>query len=257
MVDDRGMLAASEQREKNLIQCGVGAGVPDGMNKSVCKSGEGGMEMDDNLLWVYEQRCKMAVASLQKNGFDAVYCKRREDACRNIIDEARKARTIGFGGSMTVRELQLEPELEQLGVELLQHNKPGLSAEEKLSIRRRQLTCDLFLTGSNAVTLNGQLVNVDGVGNRVGAMMFGPKQVIVVMGRNKIVEDVHAAIKRIKAVAAPANARRLNLKLPCAVTGQCSECQSPERICRATVILDKKPSQANIRVLIINDDLGY
>jgi len=79
----------------------------------------------------------------------------------------------------------------------------------------------------------------------------------VVVGRNKIVEDVHAALKRIKEIAAPANARRLDLKLPCAVTGQCSECNSPDRICRATVILDRKPSQANIRVLIINDDLGY
>jgi len=213
--------------------------------------------MDNNLLWVFEQRCKKAVAALMKNEFDAVYCESREEARRNIIDEARKARTIGFGGSMTVRELQLEPDLEQTGAELLQHNKPGLSAEEKLNIRRQQLTCDLFLTGSNAVTLNGQLVNIDGVGNRVGAMMFGPKQVIVVVGRNKIVEDVHAALKRIKEIAAPANARRLDLKLPCAVTGQCSECNSPDRICRATVILDRKPSQANIRVLIINDDLGY
>jgi len=213
--------------------------------------------MDNNLLWVFEQRCKKAVAALMKNEFDAIYCESREEARRNIIDEARKARTIGFGGSMTVRELQLEPDLEQTGAELLQHNKPGLSAEEKLNIRRQQLTCDLFLTGSNAVTLNGQLVNIDGVGNRVGAMMFGPKQVIVVVGRNKIVEDVHAALKRIKEIAAPANARRLDLKLPCAVTGQCSECNSPDRICRATVILDRKPSQANIRVLIINDDLGY
>ena len=213
--------------------------------------------MDNNLLWVFEQRCKKAVAALMKNEFDAVYCESREEARRNIIDEARKARTIGFGGSMTVRELQLEPDLEQTGAELLQHNKPGLSAEEKLNIRRQQLTCDLFLTGSNAVTLNGQLVNIDGVGNRVGAMMFGPKQVIVVVGRNKIVEDVHAALKRIKEIAAPANARRLDLKLSCAVTGQCSECNSPDRICRATVILDRKPSQANIRVLIINDDLGY
>jgi len=85
--------------------------------------------MDNNLLWVFEQRCKKAVAALMKNEFDAVYCESREEARRNIIDEARKARTIGFGGSMTVRELQLEPDLEQTGAELLQHNKPGLSAE--------------------------------------------------------------------------------------------------------------------------------
>lgn len=212
---------------------------------------------DESLIWCHEQRCKKVVKSLQDNGFEAVYCESKKEAFENIISEARNAHSIGLGGSMTVQELQLIPDLAQMGKELLLRDLPWLSPDEQLAVRRRQLTCDLFLTGTNAVTLAGQLVNVDGIGNRVGAMTFGPQKVIVVAGRNKIVEDLDAALKRIKAIAAPANARRLNKNLPCAVTGFCSDCNSPERICRATVILDRRPSLSNIKVLIVNDDLGY
>lgn len=213
--------------------------------------------MDKNLLWVYEQKCKKAVQALQNNGFEAIYCQNRQEAYDNIISAAQNADSIGFGGSMSVEELQLIPELKKMGKELLHHGLPGLTPGEQQDIRRRELTCDLFLTSSNAVTLAGQLVNIDGVGNRVGAMTFGPKKVIVVAGRNKIVEDLDAAMKRIKFIAAPANARRLNKRLPCASTGFCSNCKSPESICRATVILDLKPSLSDISVLIINDDMGY
>lgn len=213
--------------------------------------------MDNNLHWTYEQRCKRVVKALQKNGFDAVYCESREAAGRIIIDEARNASSIGFGGSMTVEELQVESELARMDKELLQHNRPGLSLEETVAIRHRQLSCDLFLTSTNAVTMGGQLVNVDGIGNRVGAMTFGPQKVIVAVGRNKIADGVDAALNRIKAIAVPANARRLNLKLPCGVTGHCNDCNTPDCICRVTVILDRKPSLSNITVLMINDDLGY
>jgi L-lactate utilization protein LutB len=213
--------------------------------------------MSENLNWCYEQKCKMVVKSLQKNGFESVYCQSKQEAYENIIYEAQNANSVGLGGSMTVEELQLMPEFIKMGKELLQRDLPGLSSAEQLAIRRRHLTCDLFLTSSNAITLAGQLVNVDGVGNRVGAMTFGPQKVIVVAGRNKIVEDLDAALKRIKDIAAPANAHRLNKQLPCALTGFCSDCNSPERICRVTVILDRMPSLSDIRVLVVNDDMGY
>ncbi len=209
------------------------------------------------LRWVYEQKCQKTVEALHKNGFEAVYCENKQEAYENIICAAQNASSVGFGGSRTVEELQLEPELRKMGKELLQHGLPELSPDEKMVIRRRQLTCDLFLTSSNAITLSGQLVNIDGNGNRVGAMSFGPRKVIVVVGRNKIVEDTEAAIKRIKEFAAPSNARRLNRETPCAVTGFCSDCNSPDRICRITVILDRMPSASDIRVLVVNDDLGY
>ncbi|NLV17405.1 MAG: lactate utilization protein [Syntrophomonadaceae bacterium] len=213
--------------------------------------------MSENLNWCYEQKCLKTVKSLQRNGFEAAYCTDKEKAYGKILEEARNANSIGLAGSMTLEELQLMPELMTMGKELLRRDLPGLTPNEQDAIRRRQLTCDLFLTSTNAVTLAGQLVNVDGIGNRVGAMTFGPNKVLVVAGRNKITEDLHAALKRIKSIAAPANARRLNKSLPCAITGFCTDCDSPERICRATVILDRMPSLSNIKVLIVNADMGY
>ncbi|MDD4802777.1 MAG: lactate utilization protein [Syntrophomonas sp.] len=211
----------------------------------------------DPVQWVYEQKCRKAVESLRKNGFEAVYCENRQEAYDYVIRAANDANTIGFGGSATIDTLQLRPELREMDKVLLQHNAPGLSADEKLIIRRRELTCDLFLTSSNAVTVGGQLVNIDGTGNRVGAMSFGPQKVIVVAGRNKITDNIEAALQRIKEYAAPANARRLNKKTPCAVTGFCSDCDSPESICRIKVILERKPSLSDITVLIVNEDMGY
>lgn len=213
--------------------------------------------MDEHLSWCHEQKCQKAVKSLQNNGFEAIYCHSPQEACAQIISEAQNADSIGLGGSMTVEELQLLPTLSNMGKELLQRDQPGSTPEQQLSIRRQHLTCDLFLTSSNAITVSGQLVNVDGIGNRVGAMTFGPKKVIVVAGRNKIVDDLDAALKRIKSIAAPANAHRLNKQLPCALTGFCSNCKSPDSICRITVILDRMPSLSDIKVLVVNADLGY
>ncbi len=213
--------------------------------------------LSDHLNWCYEQRCQKVVKSLQQNGFEAVYCATRQEAVDEILIEAQAAAAVGVGGSHTLLELGVKADLARMGKELLDHNLPGLTPEEQLALRRAELTCDLFLTSTNAVTLAGELVNVDGVGNRVGAMAFGPQRVIIAAGRNKITEDLPAALQRIKAIAAPANARRLNKKLPCAITGFCADCHSPESICRVTVILDRMPILSSIRVLIINEDLGY
>jgi len=144
-----------------------------------------------------------------------------------------------------------------MGKELLMHSAPGLATDERREIMRRQLTCDLFLTGTNAVTLSGCLVNIDATGNRVGSMLFGPKKVIVVAGRNKLVDgDVADAIKRIKEWSSPPNARRLNFDTPCAKTGFCCNCDSQQRICRITTIIERKPRQTDLRVLVVNEDMG-
>jgi hypothetical protein len=144
-----------------------------------------------------------------------------------------------------------------MGKELLIHGVPGLSIEERLAIMRRQLTCDLFLTGTNALTLSGFLVNIDATGNRVGSMLFGPRKVIVVAGRNKLVDgDIGAAIRRVKESASPPNANRLNYATPCAKTGFCSDCNSPDRICRITTVIDRKPRLTDLRVLVVNEDMG-
>ena len=207
--------------------------------------------------WTHQQKCEKAVESLGKNGFTAVYCPTADSAQEYILKEAAAAQAIGFGGSLSIVDLQVIEALRSQGKELLIHNVPGLSPEERIAILRRQLTCDLFLTGSNAVTLSGILVNIDGVGNRAASMFFGPRQVIVIVGRNKLVDgDINDAIKRVKNWASPPNAKRLNYNTPCAKTGFCSDCNSPDRICRVTTIIDRKPRLTDMRVLVVNEELG-
>ncbi|MGI5911056.1 MAG: lactate utilization protein [Syntrophomonadaceae bacterium] len=207
--------------------------------------------------WVYEQRCRRAVEALKKKGFDAIYCATREEAIQEILKTAETADSIGLGGSMSIKQLKVEEDLKRLGKNILNHNAPGLQPDEILDRQRSQQTCDLFLAGTNALTLAGQLVNMDGVGNRVAAMIFGPKKVVIVAGRNKIVENTEEAVKRIKDYAAPANAQRRGSKTPCAATGFCSDCTSPDRICRITTIIDYCPRRTDITVLVVNEDMGF
>ncbi len=217
------------------------------------------MSMTDELTaWSWGQKCRKAVAALETNGFTAAYCTTPEEAAQYILREASDAKTVGFGGSMTIAGLGVEAKLAENGKEILNHSMPGLSADEKLNVLRRELTCDLFLCGTNALTLRGELVNIDGVGNRVGAMQFGPRKVIVVAGRNKLVDgSPQEAIQRVKTWATPPNAKRLNYKTPCASTGFCSDCNSPERICRVTTIIDRRPRLTDLHVLVVNADLGF
>lgn len=214
-------------------------------------------QTDELVQWTFEQKCEKAVEALGQNGFTAIYCRTSQEAHDYILREAADANSIGFGGSRTIVDLKVQDELQSQGKEILNHGVPGLTPEERLTIMRSQLTCDLFLTGTNAVTLSGWLVNIDGNGNRVAAMFFGPKKVIVVAGRNKLVDgDMQAAIDRIKNWASPPNAKRLNYNTPCAKTGFCSNCNSPDRICRVTTVIDRKPRVMDIRVLVVNEDMG-
>jgi len=217
------------------------------------------MGMTEDLInWTHEQKCRKAVASLERNGFTAQYCPTPQAAAEYIIAGATDAVSIGFGGSMSIVSLGVEQQLREQGKEILNHSSPGLSLDEKLVILRRQLTCDLFLSGCNALTLNGELVNIDATGNRVGAMLFGPHKVIVVAGRNKLVDGTpQDAIERVKAWATPPNSKRLNFKTPCSATGFCSDCNAPDRLCRVTTIIDRKPRFTDIHVLVINTDMGF
>jgi len=207
--------------------------------------------------WTWEKKCLQAVESLKTNGFRALYCKTGAEAAEYILAESADARSVGFGGSMSIKDLAVEPLLLEKGKEILNHSAAGIAPEERLEIMRRQLTCDLFLSGTNALTLSGALVNIDAIGNRVGAMFFGPRKVIVVAGRNKLVAgDIPAAIRRVKDWASPPNARRLNYKTPCAETGFCCDCSSSERICRIISVLERKPKFTDLHVLVVNEELG-
>jgi len=214
-------------------------------------------QMDPIRQWWIAEKAKKTVEKLEAHDFKAVFVKDKKEAVEEIWKYVNPKQKIGLGGSVTVRELGIVERLEAQGNVLLNHWKPGLPAEEILQIRKAQMTCDLFLCSANAITLNGEVVNIDGVGNRVNASVFGPGKVIMVAGYNKIVEDVQEAIKRIRNVASPLNAKRLNIDVPCAKIGKCVDCNSPNRICRAVVIHERRPTLTDILVIIVGEELGF
>ncbi len=207
--------------------------------------------------WFYEIRAEETVKNLIKHGFDAIKISDRSTACHEILKRIPSNKTVGVGGSVTLREIGLVSLLEKQGNIVYDHWREGLSPEESLKIRRVQQSCDVYMTSANAITLSGEIVNIDGAFNRISSMIFGPKEVIILAGRNKIVQDVSAGIARIKNEAAPLNARRLGLDLPCVRLGRCVECDSPQRICRGTLILERKPMVTSILVMIVQEELGF
>lgn len=167
------------------------------------------------------------------------------------------AGSFSFGGSMTLAALGLVQALvANPDYRVLNTTDKSLSADEMYELRRQALLADCFLTGTNAVTEDGKLVNLDMIGNRVGAMHFGPRHVIVLAGRNKIVPDVEAGMRRIKGFAAPANAMRLDKKTPCVTTSFCQDCKSRDRICNVWTITEKAFPAGRIKVVLIGQDLG-
>lgn len=214
-------------------------------------------QLDSNVSWHNEVIGKRVVEALRKNNFSACYVKSGNDAVKLVLAEVEKEASIGIGGSVTLNEIGLIQAMEKGSYHIYDHNKEGLTREESLQIRRNELMADVFITSSNAITMNGELVNTDGSGNRVAGMIFGPRKVFVIAGINKIVSDINAAIERIKNIAAPINAKRLQRKTPCAITGECADCSSPERICCVTTIMNKKPVAIEMKVIIIGEEFGY
>ena len=204
-----------------------------------------------------EEMGEAAVKALQANRFEAAFLHGGHDAVRQIMSIIPENAAVGIGGSKTIETLGLAELLKDRGNTVMWHNEPGLTPEQSAAYRHGQLSCDVFLTSANAITLNGEIVNRDGVGNRVAAMIFGPKKVIIVAGVNKLVENLEAAEVRIKTVAAPLNNKRLNRPNPCVKTGVCTDCSTPTRICNVTTILNKRPSLTEMTVLIVGEELGF
>ena len=199
-------------------------------------------------------------AALEVNNFEVFLAEKKEDAFK-IVTEALipqlAPKTVSWGGSMTFRSTGLYEALnDRTDIEVWDTFDDKASAEEKDQRRRQALHSDLFITGTNAVTEAGQLVNLDMIGNRIGALTYGPRWVVILVGRNKIVPDLEEAMFRIKNYVAPANARRLDKKTPCVKTSYCEECKSPDRICNTWTIAEKSFPKGRVKVVLINEDLG-
>ncbi len=205
----------------------------------------------------YRLRCEATAAALVDKGFEAITAADREDAAQRIMDMIDPDETVGIPGTVTVRELGLMQSLQERGNPVVQHWVTDAEPAEIRELRLKQLTSDVLLTGTNAVTLDGRLVNIDGTGNRVAAMVFGPDRVIVVTGANKIVDDLQEGVDRVKRIAAPINAIRLDTRSPCARTGYCVDCEAGETICGVTVVMDRKPGGTDVTVVLVPEELGY
>ncbi|WP_300667124.1 lactate utilization protein [Desulfoluna sp.] len=211
----------------------------------------------DEKTWLLAQRAQRCVDRLSKHRFDAHYLETAEEVAERVRPFLEEATTVGFGGSDTVRSLGLHTLAEEMGKELFDHHRPGLTYDETLAIRKGQQGCDLFFTSANALSETGEIVNMDGIGNRTSAMGFGPSRVVVVAGYNKVASDLHAALRRIREVAGPLRAKSLGVDTPCAITGVCSDCNAPMRICNITTILHRKPMLTEVTVLVVGESLGY
>ncbi len=199
--------------------------------------------------------------TLEGNNFE-VFVADSINAAKDIVLEKiipkTEAQSVSWGGSVTFVATGLYDALkENSNMEVLDTYDKSLSPEEALERRRQSLLVDLYLTGTNAVTESGQLVNLDMIGNRIGGITFGPKHVIILVGRNKITADLEEAFYRVKNYAAPVNTMRLGKKTPCAKTSWCEECKSPDRICNTWTITEKSFPKGRVKVVLINADLGF
>lgn len=198
--------------------------------------------------------------TLEANRFEVFIAEDTKAAGSVICEEIMpklNPQSISWGGSMTFTGSGLYETLkESKGMVVLDTYEKEIPPEEMLERRRQALLVDLFITGTNAVTEDGQLVNLDMIGNRIGALTFGPKNVIVMIGRNKLVADLEEAMLRIKDYVAPTNSMRLDKKTPCVKTGFCEECQSTDRICNSWTITEKSFPKGRVKVVLINQDLG-
>lgn len=207
--------------------------------------------------WLWAQRGRQCMTNLKKNGFDAHWVPDLDAARELVLPMLDRFGSFGFGGSESVRKLGLVERLTAAGKTVFDHWRQGLSPQESLAIRRSQLTCDCFFCSANAIALSGEIVNVDGAGNRTSAMGFGPGKVIIVAGMNKVTQDLQSALQRVREVAGPMRAKSLGMQTPCAETGVCNDCSSPQRICRITTILHRQPVLTPTSVVLINQALGF
>jgi len=195
--------------------------------------------------------------NLHKNNIEAYYIKKKDQVVGRVKELMKDGDTVACGGSQTLFETGVIEHLRSGRYKFFDRHAPGLSWDEIQEIHRHAFSCDTYLTGTNAITEDGELYNVDGIGNRIAAMLFGPKNVIVVVGYNKIVKNVKAAVERVKNISGPANCTRLQCKSPCVHTGFCQDCTGNERICNKYVVIKRQVKEGRIKVILVGEELGY
>jgi len=228
----------------------------------VCKSSrdqsEGDVFMDENKA-VYRSQAEAIIKNLNQKNIEGVYFEKTDQAVASILMEIPDGALVGLGGSESIIESGLVDALRKKDIRLLDRYKEKVSKEEVWEMRKEGLSADIYISSSNALTLDGKIVNMDGIGNRVAAMIFGPGKVILLVGMNKVVKNVEEAISRIKNYVAPRNAIRVSINTPCSKKGFCQEphCNPPNRICSQLVVLESSMIPNRIKLFLVGEQLGF
>lgn len=203
----------------------------------------------------YDKRAQVLIKNFQSRHFEAYYCKTKEEALQQALQLIPEGATVGWGGALSAQQIGLMDAVSQ-GNYVAQDRDKAANPQEREEIMRKCLLSDVFITGSNAISLDGQLVNIDGNGNRVAAIVYGPRQVIVIAGMNKVADTLEAAVVRARTVAAPSNKQRFALNTPCEVTGTCADCKSEGCICNQILITRNSKPAGRIKVILVGEELG-
>jgi hypothetical protein len=228
--------------------------------QAVMESEHEKMKIKDNFKKESQRRqAETIIKNFKKRGIEGVYFDTSAEAVKAICDRIPPGSLVGLGGSETIIESGLIDALRRMDLRLLDRYRQGVTREQVDEMRRQGLLADVFITSSNAVTADGRLVNVDGTGNRVAALIFGPGKVIVLAGMNKVVRDLETAVARVKNNAAPANSLRVGADTPCARTGFCQDphCHPPHRICCQLVVTEASMTPGRLQVVLVGEALGY
>lgn len=213
--------------------------------------------MNESLLEMYNAKLEVLSKRLEEKQFKVSIVDSSEELLGLVKNIIPNRAIVALGGSKSIQECGLLDELSKMDIDLIDRYKQGISKEEAAELLRQGLLSDYFITSSNAVSMDGALYNIDGTGNRVAAMIFGPRNVLLICGLNKICNDEYEAISRVRNIAAPANAIRLNKDAPCTKLGYCVNCNSAQRICSSFVKIDRSHIKDRIHVIFVKEELGF
>lgn len=211
--------------------------------------------MSDPMKLYYEKRGAQLVKNLHSRHFEAYYCDNKDEALKKALELIPEGATVGWGGAMSAGQIGLMRALSEGNYNTIDRDQTE-TPEQREQAMRDCLGADFFLTGANAISLDGQMVNIDGYGNRCAAIIYGPKQVLVIAGMNKVMDDLDSAINRARTVAAPMNQQRFGKNVPCSVTGACADCKAVDCICNQILITRHGRAGGRIKFIIVGENLG-
>ena len=204
----------------------------------------------------YEKRAMRLISRLRERHFEAYYCKDRESALRQALVLIPEGSTVGWGGALSAQQIGLMDALHAGNYTVIDRDRT-VTPEDRKAAMKQCLLADVFITGANALSLDGQMVNIDGMGNRVAAIVYGPESVIVIAGMNKAADTLEDAMRRARTVAAPVNKQRFPGETPCLITGVCGDCKSENSICNQILITRNSRPAGRIKIILVGEELGF